>query len=135
MGAAAPTRLIGMRRVGCSSLVALALALSGCASDTPPATAQGESRTSPSARVAFSAEVRGNFLDSCVENAKATAGDSATTEQLLQTCECILGKVEQEYSESEFADFEKRLLDGTASEQENDQLVGWSTDCAEGSAG
>lgn len=61
--------------------------------------------------------------------------NGAAQEQLTQTCACILGKVEQEYSEAAFAAFEQRLLGGSASEQESDRLVSWSTECARGAAG
>lgn len=89
---------------------------------------------SASAGSAYSDEVRENFLTSCIENATKEAGESASREQLTQTCECILGKVEQEFSETEFAEFEQRLLSGEASDQENAQLVGWSQECASDAA-
>lgn len=108
-------------------LLATALALTACSSENPP-------EPSPSSQ-AFSAEVRENFLTSCVENAAATAGDAADEEQFGTTCRCILGKVEQEYDEAEFADFEQRLLNETATAQESAQLEQWSTSCAEESAG
>ena len=107
-------------------LLVTALALTGCSSDDVP-----EPDPTPNA---FSAEVRENFLSSCVENAAATAGDSADEEQLGATCRCILGKVEQEYDEAEFAAFEQRLVDETASEAENAQLEQWSTECAQESS-
>jgi curli biogenesis system outer membrane secretion channel CsgG len=78
----------------------------------------------------YSADVRKNFLDSCLENAINSAAGRADEEQLAQTCACILGKVEAEYSEQEFTEFEQRLLGGTASDAESAQLVGWSNDCA-----
>ncbi len=106
-------------------------AVTGCSDagdDAAPA------RPSPTS-TGYSQEVRANFLTSCIENAKNTAGGAATEEQLSLTCECILGKVEQEYSEAEFAAFEKRLLGGGASDEESGRLVNWSTDCARDSTG
>ncbi len=118
-----------------SALPALLLgavgALTGCGAASDGDAAPVRTATTPTP---YSQEVRGNFLDSCVENAANTAGGAATQEQLTRTCECILGKVEQEYSEAEFADFEERLLGGQASDEESDRLVGWSTDCARASA-
>lgn len=108
-----------MRRVlPCLALLAV-LALAGCGADTPE-NADGR----------YPADVRKNFLDSCLENATNAAAGRADEEQLTQTCECILGKVEAEYSEDEFTQFEQRLLGGTASDAESEQLVGWSNDCA-----
>ena len=107
------------------------LMLAACG-DGKPDTASPRASSVPGG--AYSAEVRENFLTSCLENATKEAGGSASREQLTQTCECILGKVEQEYSEAEFAKFEHRLLDGDASEQENAQLVGWSQECAQEAA-
>jgi hypothetical protein len=114
----------------CLALVT-AVALTGCGGGSPDAAPDGDA--TPSA-AGYSADVRENFLTSCIDNATNTAGGAASEEQLTQTCECILGKVEQEYSEAEFAEFEQRLLGGEASEQENSQLVGWSTSCAEEAA-
>ena len=108
-------------------LLASAVVLAGCANETVP-----EPAPSPQA---FSAEVRENFLTSCIENAAATAGDAADEDQLGATCECILGKVEQEYDEAAFAEFEQRLLNETATAEESAQLEQWSTSCAEESAG
>lgn len=103
------------------------LGSAGCGGDEPTA-----SPASPSASTAgYSAEVRENFLRSCVTNATQTGGGAASEEELTRTCECILGKVEQEYSEVEFAQFEQRLLGGTASEQETARLTQWSTSCAD----
>lgn len=107
-------------------LLVAVVTLSGCSSEST-------SDPEPSAG-AFSAEVRENFLASCVENAAATAGDSVDEPQLEATCQCILGKVEQEYDEVEFAAFEQRLLDETASEDESSRLEQWSTECAEENA-
>ena len=101
-------------------LLLLALTLTGCGDDAPAESADR-----------FSSEVRENFLDSCLDNAKKTSQGAATEEQLTQTCECILGKVEQEYSEAEFRSFEERLLGQTATDEETAQLAGWSTECAE----
>lgn len=118
-----------MRRPAVLLLSVLALAAcgdSGSGDALPDASA--------SAGAPYSTEVRENFLTSCLDNATKEAGGSASREQLTQTCECILGKVEQEYSEAEFAEFEQRLLGGDASEQENAQLVGWSQECAQDAA-
>ena len=109
------------RALPCLALLAT-LALAGCGGDSAE---EGDT-----AGGRYSTDVRDNFLDSCLENATNTAGGRASEEQLTSTCECILGKVEQEYSEEEFTEFERRLLDGTASESESNQLVGWSNDCA-----
>jgi len=106
------------------------LGLTACAGGTDEDAAPR--RTTTPTPAGYSQEVRGNFLASCLENATNTANGAASQEQLTQTCECILGKVEQEYSQSEFADFEKRLLGGEASEQESGRLVNWSTECARG---
>ena len=108
-------------------VLAAVVALSACSNESPP-----EPDPTPNA---FSADVRQNFLTSCIENAAETAGEAADEEQLGATCECILAKVEQEYDEAEFAQFEQRLLDGSASEAESAQLEQWSTSCAEESAG
>ena len=109
-----------------SLLVLLALALSACSGEDPP----------PSPEPArFSADVRSNFLTSCVDNAAAEAGADADPARLRTTCECILQKVEQEYDEASFAAFEQRLMDGSATEQESTQLEQWSTTCAEENAG
>ena len=111
-------------------LLALLLVLSGGA----VACAEGEvalpARTPEATTTAYAADVRRNFLDSCLENATRTAEGSASREQLVTTCECILGRVEQEYTQAGFAAFEKRLLGGMASDAESKRLVGWSTDCA-----
>jgi hypothetical protein len=110
-------------------LLLAALTLGGCGGgDTPEPEAAAP--TTPAAAVAYSADVRQNFLTSCLENATNTAKGAATEEQLTRTCECILGKVEAEYSETEFAEFEKRLLAGEAEDEESGRLVRWSTDCA-----
>lgn len=104
------------------------LALAGCGgSGSGPEDGAGDGR--------YSADVRANFLDSCLENATNSADGRANEEQLTQTCECILEKVEEEYSEEEFSQFEQRLLGGTASEAENSRLVSWSNDCATSAAG
>lgn len=109
-----------------ATLLLIALpALAGCGDDAAPV-ASPSNDASPG----YSAEVRDNFLTSCVDNARTTANGAASEEQLQSTCECILGKVETELSEKEFAQFEQRLLGGTASKQESDQLTQWSTDCA-----
>lgn len=120
-----------VRRAASALLLLAVLALSGCSDGSEQDAAPAVS----SVPDGYSQEVRGNFLRSCLENATNTADGAATQEQLMQTCECILGKVEQEYSESEFADFEKRLLGGGASDAESDRLVGWSTECARAAAG
>ena len=109
-------------------LLVAVLGLTGCSGGTDEDAAPV--RTPAPAATGFTQEVRGNFLESCIENATNTANGAATAEQLTRTCECILGKVEQEYSEPEFADFEKRLLGGTASDEESGRLVNWSTECA-----
>ena len=125
-----------MRRALTAALVPAALLLSACGGGSTDATAARDDTPTPTAEaVRFSEQVRTNFLDSCIENAKETAGGSASDEVLTQTCACILGRVEQEYTESEFAEFEKRLLGGTASDQESGQLTDWSTDCAEEATG
>ena len=108
-------------------LVVAMVALTGCAGDAPPLSAA----TPTAASSGYSQAVRGNFLTSCVDNARTTADGAASEQQLESTCECILGKVETEYSEAEFAGFEQRLLGGAASQAENDQLVAWSTACAD----
>lgn len=100
--------------------LALLAALAGCGGDDGKTAADGR----------YSADVRGNFLDSCLENAKNAAAGRADEEQLTRTCACILGKVEAEYSEEEFTQFEQRLLGGTAAEAESTQLTTWSNDCA-----
>ncbi len=117
-----------MRRL-LPALLLAALALTSCGDDDPAAPAAGDSPGR------FAADVRENFLESCVQNAKETSDGDATDEQLQQTCECILGKIEREYSEAEFAAFEQRLLGDTASEEETSQLAQWSTDCAEEATG
>ena len=108
-------------------LLLLAAGLTGCGGSDP--VAAPESDPTPSAST-YSEQVRGTFLDACLDNAKNTASGAVSEEQLRTTCECILGKVEQEYSEAEFARFEQRLLGGGASAQESGQLTTWSTDCA-----
>jgi len=112
-------------------LVLALLGLTACAGGADEDAAPRRTST-PTPTTGYSQEVRGNFLASCLENATNTANGAASQEQLTQTCECILGKVEQEYSQSEFADFEKRLLGGEASEKESGRLVDWSTECARG---
>ena len=102
-------------------VVGAALALTGCSGSPEP-------EPEPSG---FSADVRRNFLSSCVQNATKTSQGRASQEQLDTTCECILGKVEQEYDEAEFRAFEQRLLDGSATEDENVRLTEWSTSCAQ----
>ena len=102
--------------------------LAGCADARPGA---APDQTSSPTAAGFSQEVRDNFLSSCLDNATNSSNGDATQEQLSATCACILGKVEQEYSESEFAQFEQRLLAGEASADENEQLTTWSTECAE----
>ena len=114
-------------------LLLAAVGLAGCGGGSDEEAAPA--RTAVPTASGFTQEVRGNFLTSCVENATNTAGGAATQEQLTQTCECILGKVEQEYSEPEFAEFEKRLLGGSASDEESGRLVSWSTECARTAAG
>ncbi len=109
-------------------LLLTALVLAGCSGDSSPEA--GPSRGAQASPTGYAEDVRTNFLDSCVENATNTSRGAATQEQLSQTCTCILGKVEQEYSQAEFADFEKRLVAGDASEQESGRLVTWSTECA-----
>lgn len=113
-------------------LLLAVLGLTGCGQgadeDAAPA------RTAAPTSAGYTQEVRGNFLESCLENATNTADGAATEEQLMQTCACILGKVEQEYTEREFVDFEKRLLGGKASDEESGRLVSWSTGCARGAA-
>lgn len=103
----------------------IALAVAGCSG-----TQDGAAPAAEQAATGYSADVRRNFLGSCLDNATNTANGAATREQLTQTCACILGKVEKEYSESDFAAFEQRLLGGTASQEESDRLTTWSTDCA-----
>ena len=115
-----------MRRALPALLLLVALALPGCgggAEDAAPAPQEEQP-------AAYSEQVRDNFLESCIDNATNTSNGAATEEQVTRTCECILGKVEGEYSEAEFAEFEKRLLGGKASEQESARLVDWSTACA-----
>jgi hypothetical protein len=120
-----------MRRALPALLVLAAFGPTGCGGGSAETAAPAPSQE-PSG---YSQEVRGNFLDSCLENATRTAKGAATEEQLTQTCECILGKVEQEYSEAEFAEFEQRLLGGKASDEESGRLVNWSTQCAQETAG
>lgn len=108
----------------------MAVLLTGCSGSSSDAAPAPELTEEPTSGSGYSQEVRGNFLASCLENATRTAEGAATQEQLTQTCECILGKVEQEYSEAEFTSFEQRLLGGRASDQESGRLVTWSTDCA-----
>lgn len=112
-----------MRRALPALLLLAVLALSGCGDDDPSAGASPDP-------TGYSEEVRGNFLTSCVENARTTSKGAATDEQLTQTCECILGKVEKEYSQAEFTDFEQRLLANEVTAEESEQLKTWSTDCA-----
>ena len=117
-----------MRRALLPLVLAAGLALGGCADDpsTPPA--------DEAASTGYSQDVRDNFLSSCLENATNSATGEVSEQQLRATCECILGKVELEYSESEFAEFEQRLLSGEATDEESARLAGWSTECAEESA-
>ena len=117
-----------MRRALPRLAVLAALALTGCGDGGSSEEADG------SAGGRYSSEVRENFLDSCLENATNSANGQADEEQLIRTCECILGKVEAEYSEQEFAQFEQRLLGGDASEAESGRLVSWSNDCAKSAA-
>ncbi|MCW2678839.1 MAG: hypothetical protein JWM62_240 [Frankiales bacterium] len=118
-----------MRPAVPSLLLLAVLGLTGCGGGADPAPEAAPVNTPTP--TGYSQEVRGNFLDSCLDNATNSAKGATTEEQLTQTCECILGKVEQEYSQTEFADFEKRLLGGTASDEERGQLVNWSTECAQ----
>ncbi len=111
-------------------LILAALGLSGCGGGD----AEPQAAAPTSAETGYSNAVRANFLGSCLENATRTANGAATEEQLTQTCECILGKVEGEYSETEFAEFEQRLLGGKASDEESGRLVNWSTACAKDAA-
>jgi hypothetical protein len=104
------------------AVLALTVVVSGC-------TGGGEQEPR-SAAATYSADVRETFLSSCVENATRTSDGTATAAQLQQTCTCILGKVEQTYSEAEFTAFEKRLLGGDAAPEESSRLVDWSTACA-----
>ena len=103
-------------------LLALAatLALSGCGGDAENTAGDGR----------YSVDVRENFLESCLDNARNATAGRADEQQLTQTCECILGKVEADYSEEEFTQFEQRLLGGTASDAESSRLVTWSNDCS-----
>lgn len=110
----------------------MALALAGCSGSSDSADAPA--RDTVASPTGYPQDVRTNFLDSCLENATNTSKGAATREQLMQTCACILDEVEQEYSQAEFADFEKRLLGGTASDEESGRLVSWSTECARTSA-
>lgn len=103
------------------------LAVAGCGGESSP-----EAGTSADGR--YSADVRENFLTSCLANATNSSNGRASEEQLTQTCECILGKVEAEFSEQEFAGFEQRLLGGTATDAESGQLVSWSDECAKQAA-
>lgn len=121
-----------MRRALPGLMLLAVLGLTGCGGGGEQDVAATRA-TAPTA-AGYSQEVRGNFLGSCLENATNTAGDAATEEQLTQTCECILGRVEQEYSQTEFAGFEKRLLAGDASDAESGRLLDWSTECARGPA-
>lgn len=107
---------VGAMRRALPALLLL-VGLTGCGGGADPA-------------VSFSEQVRGNFLTSCIDNAKNSSNGAATEEQVTRTCECILGKVEQEYSEAEFAQFEKRLLGNKASDEESARLVDWSSTCA-----
>jgi hypothetical protein len=116
-----------MRRALAALLLLAALGLTGCGDDSGADAAPVRSQASGG----YSDEVRSNFLASCVENATRTAEGAASEEQLTQTCECILGKVEREYSEQEFGEFEQRLLGGNASDEESGRLVNWSTECAQ----
>lgn len=116
------------RALPCLALVA-ALALTGCGGG-----GSSDEQEGASAGGRYSSEVRENFLDSCLENATNSANGQAGEEQLIRTCECILAKVEAEYSEKEFTQFEQRLLGGNASEAESGQLVRWSNDCAKSAA-
>lgn len=118
-----------MRRALPALLLLAAVGLAGCGGGTEDEAAPARTAAAPTA-TGYSQEVRSNFLDSCLDNAKNTAGGTVTEEQLTQTCACILGKVEQQYSEPEFAEFEERLLGGQASDEESGRLKGWSTDCA-----
>jgi hypothetical protein len=115
-------------------LLLAVLALPGCGGGGSASEA-GLAGSTPTAAAGYSADVRKNFLTSCLQNATNTASGAATEEQLTQTCECILGQVEAEYSETEFAEFEKRLLAGEAEAAERDRLVGWSTGCAKETTG
>lgn len=112
-----------MRRAATSLALVAALAVAGCGSEPDAPTEQASGR--------YSADVRTNFLDSCVRNATNSATGEVDEQQLTSTCECILEKVEAQYSEAEFAQFEQRLLGGTASDADSQQLVAWSNDCAQ----
>jgi hypothetical protein len=125
-----------MRRSLPAVLLAGAALLSACGGDTTePAPANEETTPATAQAARFPEQVRGTFLDSCVENATQTAGGSASEQVLQQTCECILGRVEKEYTQTEFAAFEQRLLGGTASAEESGRLTAWSTACAEDATG
>lgn len=117
-----------MRRALIPVVLAIGLALSSCADDT------STPESDDTASGGYSQEVRDNFLSSCLQNATNSSNGAVSEQQLRATCECILGKVELEYSESEFAEFEQRLLSGEASDEESARLEGWSTECAEESA-
>ena len=114
-----------MRRAPLALVLLAASAVAGCGGS-----AEEAEDAAVSARERYSAEVRENFLDSCLENATSTASGRVDEGQLTRTCECILGKVEAEYSEDEFTQLEQRLLAGTASDAEDAQLSTWSQDCA-----
>lgn len=121
-----------MRRALPPLLLAGVLGLTGCSG--------GEEQAAPApggspAPTGYSALVRTTFLDSCVDNARNSSRGAASEEQLTRTCECILTRVEQAYTEAEFAEFEKRLLGGDASGEESDRLASWSTACAREAAG
>lgn len=62
---------------------------------------------------AYPAEVRTNFLDSCVLNSGAST--DAEMSQAQDICECTLGKIEKEFSLSEFNEAEQALMAGRAS--------------------
>lgn len=111
-------------RLPCLAATAV-LALTGCGG-----TAATEGPDDAPAPAGFPSDVRDGFLASCVANARNTASEQVAQEQLVRTCDCLLGKVEQDFSASGFADFERRLLGGQASTSERAQLRQWSTSCA-----
>jgi hypothetical protein len=117
------------------SAALLALLLAGCGDDGGSDDEAADEPTSTTtstteATGGFPPEVQRNIVDGCLTSARATAGPEAPEDLLRASCECVLERVQEEYSAEEFAELEAKLQAGTATDAEAGALTNLGVDCA-----